>query len=83
MNVHTHLYNRINFIMFKAVQKLLRLCGILLIFQEWQINLLKEEKWIENPQCFKKQFLSELYFFDKLTMISNEEIHFPFYLSFK
>lgn len=68
--------------MFKAVQKL-RLCGILLIFQEWQINLLKEEKWIENPQCFKKQFLSELYFFDKLTMISNEEIHFPFYLSFK
>lgn len=67
----------------KAIKKLLCLCGILLIFQEWQINLLKEEKWIENPQCFKKQFLSELYFFDKLTMISNGEIHFLFYLSFK
>lgn len=68
--------------MFKAEQKL-HLSGILLIFQEWHINLLKEEKWIQNPQCFKSNSFQSSTFFDKFTVISNEEIHFPFYRSFK
>lgn len=64
--------------MFETVQNLPCLCSILLIFQEWQIIFLKEKEWIET-QCFKKQFLSELFFLDKLTTISNGEIIFIYY----